>query len=145
METSKDQLEVVHVQCQLQYEIFLLLFYSLLLRMTDKLSSIKSRENLTIIRPHQDPSFSDSDQAVATRRSKIIDKFDRPNTNVGVPEMKEKTSLSSWHHFCPFIMTRINSEILFLIIRHQFFLFRRKIPETIVGLNSVNMTFVIFQ
>ena len=71
METSKDQLEVVHVQCQLQYEIFLLLFYSLLLRMTDKLSSVKSRENLTIIRPHQDPSLSDSDQG-----SKIIDKFE---------------------------------------------------------------------
>jgi len=40
-ETSKDQLEVAHVQYQLQYEIFLLLFYFLSLRMTDKLSVIR--------------------------------------------------------------------------------------------------------
>ena len=94
LETSKDQLEVVHVQCQLQYEIFLLLFYSLSLRMADKLSVVKNREILTnsryghflktrpqvqlgspgygrINRPHQDLSFSDSDQG-----SKITEEFE---------------------------------------------------------------------
>ena len=40
-ETSKDQLEVAHVQYQLQYEIFLLLFYFLSLRMADKLSVLR--------------------------------------------------------------------------------------------------------